>query len=289
MTESRTFIVAVRDEPSARVAFARASHLAAAGDRIVLVHARRKSLFMLMGAGEMMHAIPDLALAELSSTDWFDQLQTSLGAPDSVDIDCRVLDGDPAAAIADLARAEKAAMIVVAGHRQGLVRELAFGSTALRILRRAPCPVLVARNTGSDSYRAATLAVTADPSSERIIAAATRLLPKSAMTLLHAYRLPDEASLRMRGVPEEQLLPLRERLREKAQQALQPLLAQAAGAKLLLEYGFAPLEIVDHVQHEKPDVLVISQHRGSLLDERLLGSVAQHALYHAGCDLLLVP
>ncbi len=289
MTGSRTFIVAVRDEPSARIAFARASHLAAAGDRIVLAHARKKSLLTLMGAGEMMHAIPDLSLAELSSTDWFDQLQTSLSAPASVAIECRLLEGEPATAIAALAREVRAAMIVVAGHREGLVRALAFGSTALRILRRAPCPVLVARNTGLDAYRTATLAVMADPSSERIVAAARELLPTSAMTLLHAYRLPDEASLRMHGVPEEHLLPLRERLRDQAERALQALLAKVPGAKLQLEYGIAPLEIVEHVQQAKPDVLVISQHRGSLLDERLLGSVAQHALYHVGCDLLLVP
>jgi nucleotide-binding universal stress UspA family protein len=57
----------------------------------------------------------------------------------------RLLQGDPATEIVDLAKAEHADMIVLGTHgRTGFARML-MGSTAEQILRRATCPVLAVK------------------------------------------------------------------------------------------------------------------------------------------------
>lgn len=51
----------------------------------------------------------------------------------------------PAQAICDAAQADGADLIVVGSHGQGRIRDLFLGSTAEKILRRAPCSVAVVR------------------------------------------------------------------------------------------------------------------------------------------------
>lgn len=56
-----------------------------------------------------------------------------------------VLEGSPARAIVRLAEERHAAMVVVATHGRTGLRRMALGSVAERVLRNAPCSVLVAR------------------------------------------------------------------------------------------------------------------------------------------------
>jgi nucleotide-binding universal stress UspA family protein len=58
---------------------------------------------------------------------------------------------------------------------------------------------------------------------------------------------------------------------------------------VLLEQGFAASAILEIVHNLRPDVLLLSQHRGSLLEQRTIGSVTQFLLYNCPCDLILVP
>ncbi len=51
--------------------------------------------------------------------------------------------GVPAREIARRAEAEKAELVVIASRGYGPIRQLMLGSTAERVLHRAPCPVLV--------------------------------------------------------------------------------------------------------------------------------------------------
>ncbi|HEY3966037.1 MAG TPA: universal stress protein [Planctomycetaceae bacterium] len=53
--------------------------------------------------------------------------------------------GDPGFAITDYARQQQAAMIVIPSHGFHGIRRLLLGSVADRVIRYAPCPVLVLR------------------------------------------------------------------------------------------------------------------------------------------------
>lgn len=60
------------------------------------------------------------------------------------DLGIAVLAGKPGVAIADMAEATGADLIVIGSHRAG-VQDYFLGSTASRIVRRAPCAVMVLR------------------------------------------------------------------------------------------------------------------------------------------------
>src|SRR5262245_53539910 len=53
-----------------------------------------------------------------------------------------VIQGKPSAEIVRVAREETADMIVLGTHGKGMLDKALFGSTAERVIRQAPCPVL---------------------------------------------------------------------------------------------------------------------------------------------------
>ena len=107
--------------------------------------------------------------------------------------------------------------------------------------------------------------------------------------LVHAYRIPQESQLRMRGVDQDEILKLREYARSDLKPHLEAYRSAFPRAAIHLEHGFAASVILDHVLRLRPDVLVVGKHRGSSTEERVLGSVTQFLLYSCPTDLLLVP
>ncbi len=70
---------------------------------------------------------------------------------DGVAYEHRLLRGNPAQQIIQLAKDENAALIVMGTHgRTGLMR-LLMGSVAEEVVRQAPCPVLTVKIPGKDS------------------------------------------------------------------------------------------------------------------------------------------
>lgn len=64
--------------------------------------------------------------------------------PDQV-IETMVLDGDPSREIVRICQEKNASLLVLGSHGAGALNELMFGSVARRMVRRAPCSVLVVR------------------------------------------------------------------------------------------------------------------------------------------------
>ena len=58
--------------------------------------------------------------------------------------------GTPHVEIVRLAEEKKADLVVMATHGRGFISHAILGSTAERVLRRAPCPVLVVREPPED-------------------------------------------------------------------------------------------------------------------------------------------
>jgi nucleotide-binding universal stress UspA family protein len=63
------------------------------------------------------------------------------------DVDCIVVAGTPHMEIARLAEERQPDLIVMATHGRGFFSHALIGSTTERVLRHAPCPVLVVRGT----------------------------------------------------------------------------------------------------------------------------------------------
>lgn len=68
-----------------------------------------------------------------------------------VEVETIVTDGMPHVEIVRLAEQRRADLIVMATHGHGFISHAILGSTTERVVRRAPCPVFVVRDTGQDS------------------------------------------------------------------------------------------------------------------------------------------
>ena len=289
MNKGKKIVVAVRDAASGKLAVQRAMSMGKAElDRLVLVHVSRlATLTRILELRTAPFVLPDgeydpdryawlRGLAEFSRIAGFDT-------------DLEILEGDAGTAIADFARQEDASFIVVATHRDGQARELFVGSTALRTLRSAPCPVIVARGRVVDPYRRALIAIDLDDTGQRVALASTALLGDLEFELVHAYRVPQEGQLRMRGVGKEELAGLREFVAADLKPRLEAYRAAFPSATIHLEHGYPASVVLAHALRLRPDVLVLGKHRGPPREERVLGSVTQYLLYSCPTDLLLVP
>jgi universal stress protein E len=286
---ARTFVIAARNAESATSALARAAHWVVPGDRLVLAHARRGALLQLLGAGALRVAAPDVPVARFDGEEWLDALAAQAQVPAGVTVDAARLDGEPAAALAELVQQLGAAAVIAAPARPGLLRGFAVGSTLLRLVRELRCPVVVARAQAAAPWGHVAAAVTPDPSGLRVVAAAAALAPQAALTLLHAWRVPDEDRLRMRGMDEQGVGAVRDFTRNAVDAALADVRRAAPAASLVMREGFAASVILEWALEARPHALLIAAHRGAASEERWLGSVTQFVLYNWPGDLVLVP
>lgn len=74
------------------------------------------------------------------------EMEIIIQGADAADrLETLVLDGDPSREIMRLCKDREASLLVVGSHGAGALNELMFGSVARRMVRRAPCSVLVVR------------------------------------------------------------------------------------------------------------------------------------------------
>jgi len=110
------------------------------GARLLIVHVEEPPL--AYGGGELYYGIP-----EPSSERILKMLEDVKPVDPSVPFAHRLTMGDPAGEIVRVAADEGAEMIVLGTHGRTGVTRLLMGSVAEAIVRRAPCPVLVYRET----------------------------------------------------------------------------------------------------------------------------------------------
>ncbi len=96
------------------------------------------------GGGELYYGQPDPSTEALK--DMLVEVKPSL---EGVPCEHRLIMGDPASAIVQLAEAEQVDMIVMSTHGRTGVGRLLLGSVAETVVRRAECPVMTLRQPRS--------------------------------------------------------------------------------------------------------------------------------------------
>jgi nucleotide-binding universal stress UspA family protein len=204
-----------------------------------------------------------------------------------------VSSGRPADEIARIAR-ERRAELVVAGRRgAGGFPRLMLGSTAERLLRVSPAPVLlVAQESAAYKHVLMPLDVTEDVGP--VLRLAVRLLSRATLIeLLHVYWVYGAGYLAIGGAPRHVIANHRRRVREQAEDAAAPVarwLKQAGFRATVKLLNGDPRRVVERVlRAEHPDLVVIGNHGQSAVSRALLGSVAAQVVKIATRDVLLVP
>jgi nucleotide-binding universal stress UspA family protein len=78
-----------------------------------------------------------------------EDLRRSVPAPEGIEVEYLVSEGDPVEQIVTVAQEQSCDLIVMGTHGRTGLRHLMIGSVAEGVVRRGPCPVLTARLPGS--------------------------------------------------------------------------------------------------------------------------------------------
>ena len=211
-------------------------------------------------------------------------------------VDCVMLDGRPATAIADAARDFGADLIVLGSHGRGPLGSAILGSVASEVVEYATTPVLVARTTaiqrvvladdGSASAAAARDLVRWMPGFSGL---AVRVVSVSAGQPSWLAWLEPEAPADIQAL-EAVIETDQERHQELAQASAKELRAAGLAAEAEPEgrRGDPGTEIVRVAQEFNADLIVMGTRGQTGLERVLLGSVARKVLQHAHCSVLVI-
>lgn len=214
---------------------------------------------------------------------------------------CHVRRGRPYQGIIRVAREIDADLIALWTRGHSGLKHLLLGSTAERVVRSAPCPVLVVRKRkqkakpNREAFAIRTILVPTDFSQCSLVGTkyAAFLARKfgAILRLFHAmypytnYVFVDRAGVRLSG--------LAEAVEETARQEMHALKQMDFLRGLIVEADLLPGPTVDEIcaAAGSPDVdlIVTSTHGRTGLKHALIGSVAEHVVRYAERPVLVVP
>lgn len=195
------------------------------------------------------------------------------------------------AVVEEIVRATRAGDLVVVGAR-GVhpLRDFAIGTTAQRLLRKCAQPVLVVKRPPAGAYRSVLVPVDFSADSRAALELAARLAPAADLGVVHAFEVDIEGKLRLAGAPDEKIFSHRREARERARAEMEQLISPHRAGRLItpiLEHGYAPSVIWDAEKRTRADLIALGKHGTSALEDLLLGSITEHVLAHAACDVLV--
>lgn len=214
---------------------------------------------------------------------------------------CHIRGGRPYQEIIGLARQIAADLIVLSTRGHSGLKHLLLGSTAERVVRGAPCPVLVARKRkrrSKASPQAFAIRTILVPTDFSLCALAgteyAAFLAKTlgaTLRLFHAiypytnYVFVDRAGVRLSGLVEA--------VEETAKQEMDALKQMDFLRGLPVQTKTLPGHAVDEIcaAASEPDVdlVVTSTHGRTGFKHAVIGSIAEHVVRYAGCPVLVVP
>jgi len=189
------------------------------------------------------------------------------------------------------AQAVDAGLVVLGARGAGLLRRMALGTTAERLVRASTRPVLVARGLSPSSYRRALVAVDFSPWSGASIDAARQVAPRARLVLMTVFDVPFEGKLRFAGVEQPLIDRYRDASRAQACRHLEAL-AEQAGLPVgswdaCVVEGDPWAQILEQQQRRQCDLVVLGKHGDAFGEELLLGSVTSTVLAESDCDVLV--
>lgn len=190
------------------------------------------------------------------------------------------------------ADAVDADLLVLGARGAGVLRYVLLGSTAERMVSRTRRPLLVVRNADATTPYTRLLApVDFSASSLPALRLARRVAPDAELVLLHSYEVPFAGKLQYAGVADAVLERYAASARQEAY-ARMAALCEAAGfaagsVRQTVREGDPSLDIIDLQRSLACDLVVMGKHGENFVEELLLGSVTQHVIGAAGCDVLV--
>ncbi len=235
---------------------------------------------------------PDQSLeqAEQEARSYLASIQKSK-APHPLAVHPEVREGGVAEIIVDTAAAGKADLIVMSSHGYSGLTRWVLGSVAEKVLRGAPCPVLVIRSPRPARH----ILIPLDGSalSEQALTPGLDLAAglSAEVTLLRAIPRVDAQEIEQLDQAERGLgRRLEEELREDAGQSLRNLAATRPEMRIKTAVVNEPAadSILDYAEKHATDVIAMSSHGRTGLGRWVYGSVTEKVLRGAHHSMLVV-
>lgn len=202
--------------------------------------------------------------------------------------------GDPVQVIADQAVSGSADLIVMGTHGRSGVERLLIGSVTERVLRQAPCPVLVVPSDVPTTLEVEALFTRVlcpldySPASLQALGLALEVArqAKGRVTVVHACEVADEPRLHA------YLGEVRRQALDIARDRLHALLADDPGSsgdvEQIVALGRPGREILKIARRQGSDVIVMGAQGRGRVGLALVGSTTQDVIRAAPCPVLVV-
>lgn len=265
--------------PHADRAMARAALLAkASGDALDVLHVVSRDLM----SGPQYEA----ALAQ--ATEALRDELAEAGLPDGLAVTPLPRGGEVGGAIVQAAKEQGSRIVVLAAPHSDLLVQIFRASVLHKVVRHAPCPVLVVRRRARQDYRRILVAVDLSQPSRKALELALRLLPNEAM----AQVALTVVNARTTASPPTEAAEQRARVDDMLAASLGRLAAEGravpASTEIVMEAG-APMAVVAAVAaRSKAELVVVGTMGLTGAANLLLGSTAEALLATLPCDVLAV-
>lgn len=197
--------------------------------------------------------------------------------------DLLLLEGKPSEVVLQQVHALGCDLLVLGAHHQ---RHDFFSGTSLdRIARQCPVPLLLVARNDFQPYQRALAAIDFSLCACSALGQGARLLPASAE--LHAVHVfePDKGSPKQ---VEAQLQIQQALIDQLITDEAKNLPSDAAHLTHEVRQGGILRCLQEQLKARRSELLVLGSHGRSALSQALLGSLAQHFLHRAPCDILVV-
>lgn len=279
--------VATDFSPGAAHAIARAGHVPLAdGARITVVHVLSDSV--PERAREAAETLARRHLARAAKA----LLSTTRRSRRAVRTSTELCRGQAYVEIIRHARSAGADLIVLGRHGLRRLRDMFIGSTAERVIRAAGLPVLVVSRKPNRAYRSPIIAVDLEDTCRSVISDAVRVLgPEVATaTMVHAFHVPFEGFMTS-GVSSETMTDIRKEYRQAASSGIAKLRATLGDLgvrwQTVVVRGDPRSAVVAEAARRRADLVVVGTHGRTGFSHALIGSVAEHVIQAAPCDVLV--
>lgn len=210
--------------------------------------------------------------------------------------------GIPSQRINEMAKEDDTDLVVLGTHGRTGLAHILLGSTAERVVKGAPCPVLAVRLARAGGKAAAIQATTASPRILRILVpvdfsdcsleALEYAVPVAkqfgaVVTILHVME-PVSYGLDFTLIHTGEERKMRERLESRLSELAAALHSQGLTAEPVIHGGVPADSILDWALQQEPDLIVMGTHGRRGVSHLVSGSVAEAVLRRAPCPVLTV-
>lgn len=248
---------------------------------------------------EILHVVEEMPPEEESqATEMFDSAKTELAklaktfVPAGVVSRQQVERGKDFVAIIHRARQIQAGLIVIGAHGDHAPSSSFFGTTALKLARKASIPLLVVKQSSPAHYRRMLVATDLSSASRQAMEIAMTVAPQAEIDLLHVHRIWGESRLSMAGAgPKDRINYLRQvesTVATMLQEWLEGIDLKGRQFNLHIRQGHPATVITQIARERQADLVVMGTTGRAGLPYLLLGSVAEKVLHTIPCDTLVV-